>query len=230
MKKAKRIGILGGISYQSTARYYELIHQLYFERKKDYYYPEIVIFSLDFQKFTDREASGRKMEYIEYVMTGIDSLQNAGVDFILMAANSVHSVFHEIKKQAKVPLLSIIEAVADKAKAKGTKTLLLMGIKFTMQSSFYQETLEKYGMKVLVPSEREQNQIHRIIFEELTIGVFKPESKQKLLHIMSKHNVDGVILGCTELPLILRQEDTKIRLLDTMALHVEAALKYALSS
>lgn len=230
VKNPTRMGILGGISHQSTIKYYELIHHWFFEREKNYYYPEIVIFSLNFQKFTDMEAMENKKEYIDYIMMGIQSLQNAGVDIILMAANSVHSVFDEIKSRARVPLLSILDVVVDKAKKEGMKTILLLGIKFTIQSSFYQEALRHHGIKVIVPSEIEQNEIDRIIFEELTIGIFKSNSKEKLLHIISKYDVDGVILGCTELPLILHQEDTKARLLDTLELHVKAVLDYAFSN
>jgi aspartate racemase len=228
-KKAKRIGILGGISYQSTIKYYELIHQWYFERNKDYYYPEIVIFSLNFQKFTDYETVNHKEFYIEYIMEGIQALQNAGTDFIIMAANSVHSVCNEIKHRARVPIVSIVDAVVHKCKAERISHVLLLGIKFTMQSSFYPEALVRNGMKVTIPSESEQNEINRIIFEELTVGIFHHHSKKKLLEIIGKYDVDGVILGCTELPLIIRQEDTTIKLLDTLELHAEAALNYALA-
>jgi len=225
----KVIGILGGISAQSTAVYYDRLIKAYYEQCGDSDYPEIVIYSLDFQKFTDFENSGDHAGYIQEIMHGIERLQNAGADFVIMAANSPHAVYDQIRALAKVPMLSIVEVTADYARKRGMKRLLLMGIKFTMQSSFYQTVCEQRNLKVMVPSLDEQNEIDRIIFEELALGVFTEESKQRLLNIGAGYDVDGIILGCTELPLILKQSDTSIPLLDTLDLHVRAALAYALS-
>jgi aspartate racemase len=222
---AKRIGIIGGISYESTIKYYELILRTYYEKNMDYYYPEIVIFSLDFQKFADFENENNKRKYIKYILEGINSLEKAGVDFILMAANSPHAVFEELEILSNIPLLSIVKVTAEKAKQEGMKKLLLLGIKFTMQSSFYQNACKRLGIEVIVPIEDEQNDINRIIFDELVIGVFKNESKNKLLEIINNYKVDGVILGCTELPLIIKQNDTDVNLLNTLEIHAEAALK-----
>ena len=228
MKKV--VGILGGISPESTMKYYDHIVKTYYQRYHDYYYPHIVIYSLDFQRFTDFENTGNREGYIKEIMIGITALQNADAEFIIMAANSPHAVFDEIRKLASVPLLSIVEVTADYAKAQGMKTLLLAGIKFTMQSPFYPDICQKRGIKVLLPTLEEQDEIDRIIFEELTIGIFKHESKAKLLDIIGKYKVDGVILGCTELPLILKQDDAVVPLLSTLELHAEVALDYALES
>jgi aspartate racemase len=225
---AKKIGILGGISPESTTKYYDLIIKKYYARERNYHYPEIVIYSLDFQRFTDFENKRDKQGYVEEIMTGITALQNAGVDFIIMAANSPHAVFDEVKKRAAVPLLSIVEVTAEHAQLQGFRNLLLLGIKFTMQSSFYQTACQELGIRVTVPTIEEQDEIDRIIFEELAIGVFRAESKNRLLGIVSSYDVDGVILGCTELPLLLKQQDTNVSLLNTLELHAEAALDYAL--
>lgn len=226
----KRIGILGGISFESTIKYYELILRTYYEQNMDYYYPEIVIFSLDFQKFTDFENENNKRQYIKYILEGINSLEKAGVEFVLMAANSPHAVFEELEILSNIPLLSIVKVTAEKAKQEGMKKLLLLGIKFTMQSSFYQNAFKRHGIEVIVPTENEQNYINRIIFDELVIGVFKNKSKNRLLEIINNYEVDGIILGCTELPLILKQKDTDVKLLDTLKIHANAALNYSLSS
>lgn len=215
------------MSYESTIKYYELILEKYFEKYKDYNYPEIVIFSLNFQTVIDLEHSDDTQKYVEYLMEGIHSLENAAVDFILMAANSVHAVYYELHKHSKVPILSIVEVTAKTAKKENLKKLLLMGIKFTMQSTFYQEQCKEIGINVITPSLKEQNEINRIIFEELVIGIFKNESKGKLLEIIKNYEVDGVILGCTELPLIVKQRDINIRLLNTLEIHVKAALNLA---
>ncbi|MFX1601046.1 MAG: aspartate/glutamate racemase family protein [Promethearchaeota archaeon] len=225
----EKIGILGGMSYESTIKYYDLILQKYYEKFKDYNYPELVIFSLNFQKVINYELKGEKDKYIDYLMSGINSLESAGVSLIVMAANSPHVVYEDLTKLTKIPILSIVKATAEKAQRENMKKLLLVGIKFTMQSTFYQDYCRKLGIEVITPSEEDQNIIDKIIFDELVIGFFRQESKKKLLQIINTYMVDGVILGCTELPLILAQKDTDIKLLDTVELHVEATLDYYLS-
>ncbi len=224
--KMKKIGILGGMSYESTIKYYELILQKYYDIYDDYYYPEILIYSLNFQKVIDYELGDDEGIYVKYLMTGINSLQNGGVDFIIMAANSPHAVYEDLIQLAKVPILSIVKATAEEAQRENLNKLLLLGIKFTMQSSFYQEFFAKLNMRIITPSEPEQDAINQIIFDELVIGNVTEESKHKLLNIINNYEIDGVILGCTELPLILQQKDTNIKLLDTVEVHVEAALKF----
>jgi len=225
---AKRIGILGGISHESTAKYYELILKKYFENFNNYYYPETVIFSLDFQKFTDYEDKKNMKGYQNYIMEGINSLEKSGVDFIIMAANSPHAVFDSVKEKANVPMLSIAEITAENARQQSLKKLLLLGIKFTMQSNFYQSVCGAKGIEVITPNDNEQETINNIIFAELCVGKFTGNAKRKLLQIIDNYDVDGVILGCTELPLILSQEDSDKRFLNTLQLHAEAALEYAL--
>jgi len=225
----KKIGILGGMSYESTIKYYDLILQKYYDRYQDYYYPEILIYSLNFQKVIDYELGDDERIYVDYLMEGINSLQKGGVDFIIMAANSPHAVYDDLVQLSKIPILSIVKATAERAQQENLKKLLLLGIKFTMQSSFYQEFFAKSDMEVITPSDSEQDIINKIIFDELVIGKFTNESKQMLLKIVNDYKVDAVILGCTELPLILQQNDTDLILLDTVELHVEAGLKYCLN-
>ncbi|MFX1414023.1 MAG: aspartate/glutamate racemase family protein [Promethearchaeota archaeon] len=224
-----RVGLLGGMSYESTLKYYQLFLEKYYEKEQNYSYPEIVIFSLNFQRVIDYELGGKLEEYINYLMEGINFLQNAGVGFILMAANSPHAVYEDLKKRTEVPILSIVKAAAEQARKDDMNKLLLLGIKFTMQSAFYKDEFRKFGMDVITPSNHEQDEIDKIIFDELVIGFFKQKSKQKLLDIIHKYEVDGVILGCTELPLILQQKDTPLKLLDTIDIHVEYALNYYMS-
>ncbi|MCE7981262.1 MAG: amino acid racemase [Caldilinea sp. CFX5] len=224
----KRIGILGGISHESTAVYYQRLHSEYFARRQDYYYPEVIVYSLNFQRFTDYEDRGEMGPYVEYILQGMDALQQAGADFALMAANSPHAVFPQVAAQTALPLLSIVEVTARAAQARGLRRLLLLGIRFTMQATFYADVCVRYGIDVITPDADEQEIINRIIFEELVVGTFRAESRQLLLRIIEQYPVDGVILGCTELPLILRSTDTTIPLLDTLTLHVNAAIDYAL--
>ena len=146
-----------------------------------------------------------------------------------MAANSPHVAYEDLERLSKIPILSIVKATAEKARQESMKKLLLLGIKFTMQSTFYQDYCEKIGIRVITPSNQDQDIIDKIIFDELVIGFFKQESKKTLIEIIKKHDdVDGVILGCTELPLILTQQDIEKTLLDTVELHVEATLNFYL--
>ncbi len=225
---SKRIGILGGISHESTARYYTLLHEKYHERMGDYHYPEVVVFSLDFQRFTDYENTDRD-GYVEYIMHGVRGLECAGAELVVMAANSPHAVYREVSEAAAVPMISIADAAAEKAAELGLERVLLLGIKFTMQSTFYHEKLGERGVAVVTPDEGEQDEINRIIFDELVIGVHREKSKERLLEIVGGYPVDGVVLGCTELPLIIGEGDTGLAVLDTVDIHVEAALDYALS-
>ncbi len=227
-KSPKKIGILGGISHESTIKYYELILKKYYELKGDYYYPEIIIYSLDFQKFTDFEDNKDKEGYIEYIMEGIHSLERSRADFIIMSANSPHSVYDEVKSLTELPMLSIVEAVGERAKEKGLKRVLLLGIKYTMESGFYENYLKQLGIDVIVPSKDERTLINDIIFDELTIGIFHDRSKEKLINIIKKYDVDGVILGCTELPLIINEDDLEMEVLNTVELHVNKTLMYSL--
>ena len=224
----KVMGILGGISPVSTTRYYERIVELYYQRKQDYHYPEIVIYSLDFQYFTDLENSANRAEYIEEIVRGIRCLERSGADFGIMAANSPHAVFKEVESRVEIPLLSIVDTTAKKASNLELERLLLLGIKFTMQSSFYRDAFQDYGIEVISPSPSHQDEIDAMIFDELVLNIIKEETRDRLIEIIGCYQADGVILGCTELPLILHQETVPIPVLDTLNLHVEAALDYAL--
>lgn len=226
----KSIGILGGISLASTIQYYKTITDLYYERDKDYYYPEIVIKSLDFQYFTDLENERKTEEYIDYIVKGIKSLESAGADFAIMAANSPHSVFDKVVEKVELPIISIVETTAKKAVELNLKKVLLTGIKYTMQGRFYQDGLEKYDIEVITPTENHQDEINSIIFQELVINRFSEKTRSRMLEIISSYNVEGVILGCTELPLLLNQEHSHLKLLDTLTLHAKAALEFSLAA
>lgn len=225
---SKRIGIIGGISHGSTIKYYEFILKKYFARKRDYHYPEVIIFSLDLAKLVGFEERGDIDGYISYLASGVKSLEKAGAEFILIAANSPHAVFDILQKKVSVPMLSIVEITAQEAKRLKLKKLLLIGIKHTMRSPFYRVVFAAHGMEVITPSENEQDEINRIIFKELVLGIYKKSTRNKLLDIINTYDEDGVILGCTELSLAVNQEDTKIKLLNTLELHALAALEYSL--
>ena len=221
---SKRIGILGGISYESTKHYYELIHKKYYDRKHDYYFPEVVVFSLNFQRFSDYENSDTG-KYIAYILEGIRGLEAAKVDCIIMAANSPHSVYRQLMTQTSIPIYSICDATMRRAKELKLKRLLLLGIKHTMDSEFYPESGMKNDIDVIVPTEEQKRTIDDIIFSELCVGRVSELSRENLLAIISNYTVDGVILGCTELPQIIKEDDLNVEVLNTLDIHVEAVLQ-----
>jgi aspartate racemase len=161
-------------------------------------------------------------------MEGIHALETAMADVIIMAANSPHSVYDEIKNLTSTPMISIVEAVAEHAIKKEYKKLLLLGIKYTMENGFYQDYFKNIGIEVITPSQNERGIINDIIFKELSIGEFNMVSKEILLNIIRNYKVDAVILGCTELPLIINSDDLDLGVLDTIELHVDKTLKYSL--
>lgn len=224
----KKIGILGGISLASTIHYYKTITDLYYEKYHDYYYPEILINSLNFQYFTDLENQRKTEEYQSYILEGLENLKKAGADFVIMAANSPHSVLDNIIDEMPLPIISIVESVAKEAKQKGLKKVLLTGILYTMQSDFYQKGFSKYDIDVVVPNDDEKQVIENIIFGELVINKVSNKSRQQFLDIINRYNVDGVILGCTELPQLIGQQDTNKLLLNSLRIHCQTTLNYAL--
>lgn len=181
---------------------------------------------MNFQRFTDLENSECQSQYINEIMKGIRGLEAANVDFIIFAANSPHSVFEEIENQAKVPMLSIVKEVASYCQQE---KLSILGIKHTMQNDFYHNGFNRAGMKIITPKEEEQEIIKRIIFDELVLRIFNAASKKKVLDIIRSYQVDGVILGCTELPLFIKQEDASVKIIDTLKIHAEAKIQYSLN-
>jgi aspartate racemase len=226
---AKRIGILGGISHESTIRYYTYILKKYYARKRDYHYPEAVIFSLDLRKLIGYDERDDLDGYVRYLSTGAKALEKAGADFIVIAANSPHSVFEIVQKRVSIPMISIVDVTARKAQALGLKKLLLTGIKSTMQSTFYPDVFQKYGIEVVTPEDGQQDEINDFVFKELVLGIHKDSTRKRILDIIGDYEVDGVILGCTELSLMLNQEDIQLKLLNTLELHAQAALDFSLS-
>lgn len=223
-ERNKRIGILGGISYSSTLVYYRRLLELYYERFQDYYYPEIVIHSLDFQQFTDYE-NHDPTKYVEYIVQSLELLKAADVDLALMAANSPHSVFDTVDAMAIVPLVSLVDAVAQAAQNLGLQRVLLLGIKYTMDHNFYPKAFAEHGIEMMTPNETEKIEVDRIIFSELAREVISPDSKAWLLELIDRYPVDGVVLGCTELPLILRSEDLTISVLNSIDIHAQAVIE-----
>jgi aspartate racemase len=229
----KTIGILGGIGPESTVEYYRLMIAEYRERQQDGSYPPIVLNSINLTGIVRLVEANDLTGLTGVLVREIAVLERAGAALALMAANTPHIVFDDVRRQARLPLISIVEATRDAAKALGLTRPGLFGTRFTMQGGFYQEVFSRAGIAVVVPAEDEQAAIHHIYMDELVLGDFRPQSRDRLLEfaeaLKARRGMDGLILGGTELPLILR--DTTIAgvpVLDTTRIHVNAAISQAL--
>ncbi|MCD4671304.1 MAG: aspartate/glutamate racemase family protein [Anaerolineaceae bacterium] len=228
---AKKIGILGGMSPESTIAYYEYITRTYTQRFGDFGYPEIIIYSVSFQPFVDWPSQGRWDLITDTLVDSAHHLEKAGADFIVIATNTMHIVFDKIQDRIGIPMLSLLDAVGQTISKKGIKKVGLLGTRFTMQNSFYADALKKYGVEILVPQDKEAEIVDATIYNELVKGIISPASKEKFLGItqtLEGQGAQGVILGCTEIPLLINKEDTNLPLFDTTTIHAEAALDFAL--
>jgi len=227
----KRIGILGGLSPESTVTYYLHIVRRYEELYGDHSYPEIVIYSVTFQRFIDW-MRGEDWESIKgELLRGLRCLSAAGADFAVIATNTMHILFDELSAESPIPLISIIDATAEAILEEGIKTVGLLGTRFTMERPFYREGLAKHGIEALVPPEEDRIYVNRVIFEELARGILRDESRREFLRIIDdlvERGAEGVVLGCTEIPLLVTAEHTSVRLFDTARIHAEKALRYAI--
>jgi aspartate racemase len=227
----KRIGILGGMSPESTTAYYEYITRTYTERVGDYGYPEILIYSVSFQPYVDWPNAGRWDLVAEGLSAAAQKLVAAGADFILIATNTMHLVFDEVQARVPVPMISLLDAVAGAIQARGMVTVGLLGTRFTMEQSFYPDALSPHGITVLMPDGPARAKVNRIIYDELVAGEIRDASRQefvRIIHELRDRGAEGVILGCTEIPLLVSEADAGLPLFDTTAIHAEAALQYAI--
>jgi aspartate racemase len=231
----KTVGILGGIGPESTVEYYRLMIAAYRERKKDGTSPSILINSIDVRKLLDLAAAEAPEELTAYLVQGIEVLERGGADLALMAANTPHIVFDDVRRRTTIPLISIVEATRDAAQALGLRRLGLFGTRFTMQGGFYRDVFAAEGMAIVAPSEEEQTFIHDRYVNELVKGVFLPETRERLSAIAAalreRAGIDGLILGGTELPLILKGPVIgSVPVLDTTRIHVDAAVARLLAA
>ncbi len=226
----KKFCLIGGLGPESTIDYYKLIIKYYQNLKGKEECPEFFINSLNVNKLLDMVGRKEFDKLIDYLLVAIEAGYNAGADFAAIGANTPHIVFHKLKELSPIPLISIVEETGKKTKDLNIKNIGLLGTKFTMEEDFFKKELLKYGVTPFVPNDEEQDYIHGKIMTELELGIVKEDTKEEFLKIierMKKENsVDGIILGCTELPLILRKEDEdNIKFLNTTEIHVESIVE-----
>lgn len=228
----KKIGIIGGLSPESSVSYYLYITRNYFSRFGDHSYPEIIIYSVNLENYHRWRCENRWDLIADNLVFAANQLQKAGADFGLIATNTMHKVFDEVQRETTLPLINLIDVTALEVKKKNMGVVGLLGTANTMSEHFYRAGLEKHGLKVIVPSSEDQEIVHRIIVDELVCGKILQESNSIYSKIISKlegQGAEGVILGCTEIPLLVKQEDFSIPLIDTAAIHAEVALVRATS-
>ena len=230
----KTLGIVGGIAPESTIDYYRRIIALYRERTCNGSYPPIIITSIDMKRMLDLIGARKLPEVTAYLLNEVLRLAKAGADVGMLASNTPHIVFDDIRRQSPIPLVSIVEVTCDATKALGLGRVGLFGTRFTMQARFYPEVFAKVGIAVVVPNPAEQDYIHDRYMSELVQGTYRTETRERLLDIVKqfreRESIEGLILGGTELPLLFRKEDeTGIPLLNTTELHAQRAVNAVLA-
>jgi aspartate racemase len=230
----KTLGIIGGIAPESTIEYYRLIIASYRAHKQDGNYPPLIINSINLKKMLALIGANELAEVTQYLLGEVRKLAHAGADFGLLASNTPHVVFEDIQRLSPIPLISIVQATCQVAQALGLKKVGLLGTSFTMQGRFYPELFSRHGIEIIVPELNDQGYIHDKYMGELVNGIFLPETREGLLEIVERlremDKIQGLILGGTELPLILRDViDSGIPFLDTTKIHAECAVAQMLS-
>lgn len=227
----KTIGIIGGMSWESSAEYYRLINEAVKHRLGPTHSAEIVMYSVDFGPVAQLELEERWEELATVLIAAITRLEKAGAEFVIMASNTVHKVAEIVQPSIHVPLLHIADATAEEIRTAGISTVGLLGTRFVVEQDFYRDHFRAQGIDVLVPDQPQRDYVHNVIYKELCTGKLISESRENLRTIirdLQRAGAAGVVLACTELPLLIHVEDTPVRLFDTMALHVAKAVALAL--
>ena len=229
----KTIGLLGGMSWESTALYYQGINQLVKYELGGLHSAKIAMVSVDFQVIEDLQHKNNWKEAGILLREAASQVEAAGADFLLICTNTMHKVAPQIEEAISIPLLHIADASADEIKKRGMTTIGLLGTNFTMEQEFYAGRLkENHGLNVLVPQKKDRDIVHHVIYDELVLGIQKKESREEYLRIMNslhEQGAQGIIEGCTEIGMLVQQKHTNIPLFDTTAMHVQKAVELALS-
>jgi len=228
----KTIGLLGGMSWESTLTYYKAINEGVKKELGGLHSAKIVLYSVDFAEIREFQDTGQWNKAGALLSEAAKGVQNAGADFLLLCTNTMHKVVTQVEENIDIPVLHIADATAEELLRNNVKKAGLLGTKFTMEQDFYKNRIrEKFGIDIIIPDEDERKTVHNIIYDELCQGIMNYTAEEKILEIikrLSKNGSEAVILGCTEIPIIIGQEDTDIPLYDTTLIHVDTAVKKAL--
>lgn len=229
----KTMGLIGGTGWVSTTEYYRLINKETGSRLGGHNSARIILYSFNYADINECNLTGDHEGVYKLVLDAARKLKGASADFLVLCANTLHQYAGRLTEETRLPVVHIADAAAAEIKNKGLSTIGLLGTKFTMEMDFYTGRLSQAGITSLVPAKPERDYIHSVIMDELLKENFRPESKQKFLEIIEalrKEGAQGVVLGCTEIPLLIKQEDTTLPVFNTLQLHAKAAVDYAISS
>ena len=227
----KTIGLIGGMSWESTATYYKIINETVKEKLGGLHSAKCILYSVDFQEIEECQANGNWEKSGEILGEAAYNLEKAGADFIVICTNTMHKVVNQIKEKISIPILHIAEMTAEKILEKGLKNIALLGTKYTMEQDFYKSKLIEKGINVIIPDKNDIETINEVIYDELCLGTINFNSKKKFLEIVDKlrsKGAEGIILGCTEIGLLIKNEDTDVPLFDTAIIHAEQAAIYSI--
>jgi aspartate racemase len=229
----KTIGMLGGMSWESTVPYYRIVNRVVGERLGGLHSARILLYSVDFQPIEELQRAGRWEEAGEILANAAGRLEAAGAEFLVLCTNTMHKVAPQIEQAISVPFLHIADATADEIQRAGLKRIGLLGTRFTMEEEFYRGRLEdRHQLEVIVPNERDRQMVHRVIYEELCLGTVDAESRRaysQVIRRLADEGAEGIILGCTEISLLVAAEEAPVPLFDTTEIHARRAAEWALA-
>ncbi len=223
--------MIGGMSWESSAEYYRLMNEEVKQQLGGLHSAKCILYSVDFQEIEHYQAGGEWAKAGQVLGEAAQSLENAGADFIVICTNTMHRVIDIIEEKITIPILHIANATANQIEKVSLQKVALLGTKYTMEQEFYRATVERFGIEVLVPFAEERTEVNRIIYEELCLGRIEPSSKEYYLQVIEnlvQSGAQGIILGCTEIGLLIKQEDVNVPVFDTTVLHAQAAVNRAI--
>lgn len=222
----KTIGLIGGMSWESTVTYYQVINETIKNLLGGLHCAKCILYSVDFDEIEKYQSSGEWDKSAEVLTEAAKALERAGADFIVICTNTMHKVAPEISQKVNIPILHIADMTAIELKKSNIKKVGLLGTKYTMQQDFYKDVLKANGIEVIIPNSADIEAVNKIIYDELCVGIISEQSKAKYLKIiseLSQNGAQGIILGCTEIGLLVKQSDTDVPLFDTTLIHAKRA-------
>ena len=229
----KTIGLIGGMSWESSVEYYKIINETIHQKLGGLHSAKSIMISVDFAEIEVLQHKGNWPEAGKILITAAENLEKAGADFIVICTNTMHKLADDIQSQVHIPILHIADATARQVINAGMKKICLLGTRFTMEENFYKGRLtDKFDLEVIIPGENDRTVIHRVIYDELVLGQIRAESRENYLSIINKmvsSGAEGIILGCTEIGLLVKQEDCPIPLFVTTIIHAQAAVEQSLN-
>lgn len=228
----KTIGMLGGMSWESSLEYYRIVNESVKARLGGFHSADCLMYSVDFDEIEALQHQDRWDELTDMMIAAAKRIEAGGAEMLIICTNTMHMMAPEMQAAIDIPLLYIADAAGEAIKTQGLHTVGLLGTKFTMEGDFYRQRLnERFGLEVLIPDEADRETVHNTIYGELVKGVINPDSRRAFRTIIEKlkgEGAQGVILGCTEIPLLVKQDDVDIPVFDTTRIHAEAAVDWAL--